>query len=376
MNALRFRYRMNIVKIKQRELLDFIQSDLYLFSKNYPISKIRAKSQFNNPRANPEDEVLFTIYDNNELIAYLGVLPDNIYLDKHENNKSEHIGWLSCIWVHPEFQGKGLAFNLLNDAFNSWGAKLLATEFTKEALNLYTKSQLFTEFTELEGCRLYFRSSLSKLLPSKNKKWLKVFGLLRFIDISINFILDAKPNQITKERYCIDESIDDLTWNFIQNNQSDHELIKKDRTDLNWVLNYPWIINKEEDVESRKYYFSSVSKHFERKIFKIFDSNNELLAVLIFTNREGQIKIPFLYVNPAFTVKSFEIFNQYLKSIKAETLTIYQSPFVNIVKNLKRTFFLKKAFKRKYLITQPLKKHIIKSQFLTIQDGDGDAAFT
>jgi hypothetical protein len=213
-------------------------------------------------------------------------------------------------------------------------------------------------------------------LPSKNKKWLKVFGLLRFIDISINFLLDAKPNQITKERYCIDESIDDQTWNFIQKNQSGNELIKKDRTDLNWVLNYPWIINKEEDVESRKYYFSSVSKNFESKVFKIFDSNNELLAIIIFSNREGQIKIPFLYTNPAFAVKSFEIFNQYLKSIKAETLTIYHSPLVKNIENLKRTFFLKKAFKRKYLITQPLRKHIHKSQFLTIQDGDGDAAFT
>ena len=104
---------MDIIKIKHRDLLNFIQSDLYLNSHHYPISKIRATSQFQNPRAKPEDEVLFTIYENNELIAYLGVLPDNIYFKVNNlNNHLEHVGWLSCIWVHDEFQGKGLAMKL------------------------------------------------------------------------------------------------------------------------------------------------------------------------------------------------------------------------------------------------------------------------
>jgi hypothetical protein len=368
---------MDIIKIKHRDLLKFVQSDLYLNSHHYPISQIRAASQYKNPSAKPEDDVLFTIYENNELIAYVGVLPDNIYFkDKNLSTHSEHLGWLSCIWVHDEFQGKGLAIKLLKEAYHSWEAKLLATEFTKEALNLYTKSQLFNDLTELKGYRLYYRSCLSKLLPSKNKKWQKVIGLLKLIDNSSNFFIDACVNKKNRENYTIEETIDDQTWNFIQKHQSENELFKKDQTDLNWVLNYPWIINKEEDIESRKYYFSSVSKQFETKVFKIFDKENKIAAVIIFTNREGQIKIPFFYTNQDSTNSCFEIFNYYLKSIKADTLTTYHSALVNYIDNFNRTYLFKKAFKRNYLITQILEKSIHESQIWTIQDGDGDTAFT
>lgn len=368
---------MDIIKIKHRDLLNFIQSNLYLGSNFYPISKIRAESQFHNPKATPVDDVLFTIYENNELVAYLGVLPDDIYFKYDDQNyHTLHVGWLSCIWVHYEYQGKGLAMKLLKEAYRSWEAKLLATEFTKEALNLYTKSQLFTDFEELNGYRLYFRSCFSKLLPTKNKKWKKLSAFLNLIDNCLNFFLD-KNHKYTKEKnYRLEEFIDNQTWNFIKKHQSENELFKKNQSDLNWFLSYPWIINKNEDVESSKYYFSSVSKHFETKVFKIFDNSSELQAVIFFTNREGQIKIPFMYVNPDFENNSFEIFTQYLRSIKANTLTSYHRAFIKYVKNKKSIYPFKKEFKRKYLITNVLKKHIAESQVLRIQDGDGDSAFT
>jgi len=73
-------------------------------SNNFPITKYRARAHAKNPRADRNDLALVTMYDGDELIGYLGVLPDKLLL----NNEETKWGWLTCWWTHPQYTGKGI----------------------------------------------------------------------------------------------------------------------------------------------------------------------------------------------------------------------------------------------------------------------------
>ena len=103
---------MNIVTLNKSQLLQFINSDEFNTLPNIPISYIRAVSHINNPRANENDVLLILIYLDFGLAGYLGIVPDLIF----KNDKPEKIGWMSCIWVHQNARGKGLAKTLTNKA--------------------------------------------------------------------------------------------------------------------------------------------------------------------------------------------------------------------------------------------------------------------
>ena len=117
------------------ELESFVQSPAFQQAANIPISTRRAISQANNPRAQPDDVALVLIYEKDILLGYLGLVPDYLYV----NGQPERICWMSCIWVNPEARGKGIAKQLLHSAHERWEGRLLATEFTAPAKQLYDK---------------------------------------------------------------------------------------------------------------------------------------------------------------------------------------------------------------------------------------------
>jgi len=77
------------------QLKGYIDSPDFYHSDFVPISKHRAISHINNPRAGDDDILLLLAYEGDKLVGYLGVLPDFIYIDEKPNK----IGWLSCIYV-------------------------------------------------------------------------------------------------------------------------------------------------------------------------------------------------------------------------------------------------------------------------------------
>ena len=60
-----------------------------------PITKHRALSYCQNPRAGSNDPVLLVAYQDNQVIGYLGILPDKIFV----NDTVYKLGWLTSWWV-------------------------------------------------------------------------------------------------------------------------------------------------------------------------------------------------------------------------------------------------------------------------------------
>ena len=91
------------------QLLEFINSEEFKHLENYPITKHRALSHINNPRSSDSDKILYIAFENNKVIGYRLIMVDSINI----NNRSEKIGWYSCVWVHPNKRGYGIAKKLV-----------------------------------------------------------------------------------------------------------------------------------------------------------------------------------------------------------------------------------------------------------------------
>ena len=71
-----------IIKLNKLELSIYIKSERFLNAPVLPISEHRALSQIKNPKALKDDVLLLLTYDNEKLIGYLGILPDDIFLNE------------------------------------------------------------------------------------------------------------------------------------------------------------------------------------------------------------------------------------------------------------------------------------------------------
>ena len=181
-------------KIYINELEAFVKSPAYQAMPVVPISMHRALSHVANPRAKPDDLALVLIYEEEEMVAYLGVLPDDLYVD----GETHHVGWLSCMWVDPKMRGRGLSKKLIKMVFEAWNYKILVTEFTPSAYGLYKSTKEFIDLRINNGFRFYRRANFSYLLPKKDSKWKPRIGALKLFDGMINSMLSVKSVFVKK----------------------------------------------------------------------------------------------------------------------------------------------------------------------------------
>ncbi|MCB0687990.1 MAG: GNAT family N-acetyltransferase, partial [Saprospiraceae bacterium] len=241
-----------------------------------PISYHRAISHIHNPRADQDDTLLIIAYDDQKMVGYLGILPDWIF--DQSGNKSK-CGWLSCMWIDPNCRGKGISKKLVAHALESWNQKILVTEFTGPAKGLYDKSGAFKDLQINEGIRLYIRADLSKLLPPKSQYFKKLKPFWQVIDLLFNKVFDIRFSfiHLPKPNWQYVSDIDQELNNFISG-QQENQIFIRQREELNWILNYPWIISSNEDAMSQKYYFKTVAKTFEQKAIKLENESKEIVG--------------------------------------------------------------------------------------------------
>ncbi|MFK7797453.1 MAG: GNAT family N-acetyltransferase [Aureispira sp.] len=370
---------MQFKSLPLRELKRYVYSDAYTQSDYIAISKQRALSQERNPRARPEDVVLVLVYEADELVAYLGVFADDLYFE----NRVEHVGWLSCMWVNPKMRGKGIAKRLLQTVFEAWEYKILVTEFTPAAKGLYDRSGHFIDLAKPKGWRGYLRPNLATLLPKKSPRWQKWQPLLKLADgvlslpNTVRLWLHPTPS-IEKQGYSFEYlvELDDEAWTFIQAKQNG-ELIHRDRAELDWLLSNPWLLQAPlKDRNAQRYHFSSVDTTFYFLAIKVYNATLEVVAVIIMSYRAGSVKLPYVYVQTGMEEIVWQLIDQHLLAMNAETLTVFQPQLISVLPKRKHPFFRLRAFQRHYIIGKVLQEALEATNTVVLQDGDADATFT
>ena len=363
---------MTIECIKIKDLISWVASPAFKRLKVIPISRHRAQSQARNPRAQPDDVALVLIYDETNLLGYLGILPDQIFY----NNQPHRIAWMSCIWVNPKARGKGIAKQLLTKGFEVWDNQLLATEFTAPAKSLYDKMELFDDLHQSEGLRAYLRMDLAYLLPKKNPKYRSFRFAFRLFDVLFNAVNDIRwwfyRSDQSSTIYFVDR-VDDAIAEFIESKQKD-ELFQRNKKELNWILQNPWLSDSAEAKEdATRYHFSSYEKEAEFVNLKM-EEEGQVVAYAMLLRRGSTLKVSYLYADAKSLKQIAVAIIDYMRKERLSILTVYHQSLVDYLKENRRPFFLMRPFERSYLIAK--KRHQNWGKGGVIQDGDGDVAFT
>ncbi|MBX7242776.1 MAG: GNAT family N-acetyltransferase [Bacteroidia bacterium] len=358
-------------------LMEWIDSAEYAGMPDIPISRIRAVSHIKNPNASKEDVLLICAFQSGTLTGYMGVLPD-YFIANQQKIKS---GWLSCLWVNPEFRGKGIARILMSAALEKYGRRVILTDFTHEAGQLYFSSGSFAPLIEIKGIRVYFKSDASGILPGR-KPFLKplnpllwvadrmltgFFGILKGIARKRLPVLNLRIESVKK----ISPETESWIADFQQN-----MLFRRNKTELEWIIDFPWVVQKKEpDYESKRYYFTVNSPVYQRFYLNVHDDSGQLRAFIVLVNRDGHLKVPYAYLKPDDSSLILNLILHYACLWDVDTITIFHPDLKERLRESTFPFIFRKEISKQFLITHELKAALKDTPFM-VQAGDGDAVFT
>ena len=367
---------MKIVSLNKTALLDYVNSPSFEEQENLPISFHRAISHANNPRANANDILLILVKEGEELIGYMGLLPDLLF---PKNQPIVKVGWVSCLWVKKSHRGKGVTAELFRIAHFKWNGNLLLTDYVPATKKMYDATGFFMKRPLVkQGVRLYVKSDLQTILPSKSRLFRQNSPLLKALDAAANSVLGIYTSSL---RFPIDhldveevtEVDDEIEALILKSNGKDY--FQRKKRELNWVLKEPWVLqNNEKAAVHQKYYFSSSNELFENRLFKLKDNDGTLKAFFFFTNRNGVVKLPYFYSDQGIG-EAATIINHLLQKWDAKVFTTFHPRLVSALLESKTIAVKKKEVNRNFLIDKQLSK-MMTFPNLFIQEGDGDAVFT
>ncbi|WP_169712644.1 GNAT family N-acetyltransferase [Epilithonimonas caeni] len=351
-----------IVGLNKDQLKGFTKTEAFENFEFAPISELREVSHIHNPRAKPEDNLLFLAYENDCLAGYLGMLPDDV---TDRNGHKVHFGWLSTLFVSEKFRGKQIAQKLLYAAEESYNKNLMITEFTPSAGRLYRKIGMFEDLKTKAAVRYYYKSNLAELLPSKkdiflkNKIWLKRFD--SFINIFIPYLSKGK-NHI----YKISRSVDDDLSRFISVQAKNP--IARSSEDFQWMLNFPWLSQKKEESD---YLFSSYSEDYEMFWVVVYE-NQQIVSAMLCSVRNSHLKVLYYFGNSKVVS---EVLPKIIRKYNVKMMTLYDDHLNHSINDLPKAIY-KRPLKREYLVHKGFKEKLGKNFDFDFTDGDGDFSFT
>lgn len=348
-----------------------------LWNKNIlPITKHRALSYINNPRAKEDDIVLFVAYNNNDIIGYFGALPDKISV-----NTSEHqIAWATSWWVDPRYRNVGTGGFLLLTVMNHYN--LATSGSTDNADKAYAASGKLTALRTVEGIEFIIRSCTHCLLPNKFPLLKKIRPLLNYADRALNLFADLRlfiwkrridPGKPRNIEYI--SHLDEETDRFIRSHRG-NELYRRNARELNWIIKYPWIVSAPcLDKNVNKYYFSSTSNRFLYLNIKIYHPrDNTMTGFLMVKVRDNIMSVPYLYFDKSALNSILHLIGSLIVELRIDIFITYNKDILNNLSEIKLPYLYEKKRSRLYYISRKLKNMDLGD--FVLQDGNGDSVFT
>jgi GNAT superfamily N-acetyltransferase len=365
-----------IKDIKISQLDEFINSDEYKELKNIPITPQRAASHIYNPKGDKDDVVLFLAYDLNKFIGYLGALSDRFII----GDVSLKVAWLSSMWIDKDYRRQGIAVQLLNHACQKWNSNLLITNYIPVSKKTFEKTGKFTEFKSLQGLRGYLRFNMAEIILLKRPGLKGIRRLLLLFDFLANIINGCRlafwkaAMNISRMKIEYLNGIDNETARFI-GQSTRNNISPKDKAVLEWIKNYPWVLNTPfKDEISRRYEFSVVSRNFNQLYIKIA-SNNKIIAFLMLTVHGTHLKTPYLFFDSNYGDVVRKVIYAHLLNLKIRTFTTYHPELIKVLRSKRNPFILVRKMAQDSLITKELLQKIKDADKYVLMEGDGDCAF-
>ncbi len=351
------------------ELQDYLNSDQYLHSDILPVSPERVCSYLNNPRAEAQMPVLFTLTENGKLVAYRTLLPDQF----NDGTQQVTFAWLSGAFVAPDYRRKGLSTLLLKVAGEAWNSKLMFANYAPAAKAVFDRTEAFTQFAVRPGRRYYMRSSLTTLYRER----IGASRLLKFADNVVNGMHDLSlpsdqfplPTGTSAEQ--IDTPDEQFKKLFAQFNGG--SLFRRGAAEFEWIRSFPWVT---EDTNVRlpgRYHFSRIVSLYRNIWYRI--ENESGTAFLWITIVNEKLSVPyFFYSDQLHVVAGRQLVLNAMLNHRCAWVTIRHPELGPVLGTRKNLFILSRNMPQRYFAHRTIAPSIPLNP--VIHDGDGDAVFT
>ncbi len=367
----------SIKKIVRRNVPEILSNQDFWETPFLIITKHRLIAHYYNPTIQDNDIVLLLAYLNNELVGYMGLYCDEIWL----NSKMQKIGWLSTWWVNPKTKGKGVGRELLNHMHKETKGKIGISQFTSSAKRVYDKSQFFVILKENIGIKAVLRSNLQFVLPAISQNFKPFKKYLQILDLTVNLFVNIKlfiqsKFLVKKIRHIKLDYVNDIDNEVLEiiNKFNSNDLSKKDKLFFEWMKKYPWVQTAPlfQFTEKNRYEFSSYDIQFDFYFIKL-KLDHKCIGFIVLQKRNYVCKVLFAYYD---NKKHAKLISDVIKmhAIKQNTREIIvYDPY--ICKHFKKSsLFLYKRNK--------IKQSIISKDFnvknfdhVKMNYGDGDCSF-
>ncbi len=353
-------------------ILEFVSSDQFSRLKHIPITRQRALSYANNPRADSSDKILFVAFENDEVIGYLGALPDKIFY----HGEWKRMAWLSCIWVDPMFRGKKISGQLVDLAIKEWDYTTMMENMTSGAMRIYERTGYFHAAVKRVGIRGYLRFNLAEILPPKGGMFARIKLPLQILDFLLNIINAIRL--VFYPGYKIDpgfryEYVEEISPEAeeLMNNYNQSYLMRRGKPELEWIKCYPWVLEEKENTESLRYYFTSVAKRFFYQQVEFHDENNHVTAFLMLSIRDNHLTVPYVFLIKDMVPALVKFLFNTMLDYQLNMLTVFHTGLANDIRKAHSPFLFRKKILSPYFIPKTL-----DLPDPALQDGDGDSVFT
>lgn len=365
---------MQIREITISELPDFVQSKLWQQLQPKPITSLRAISQSLNPRANPEEVALVIAFEENRLMALAGILPN--YINGQADKKAaSNTGW----WADA-IKGRQIAFPLLMKAFALCHERMFMTDLTPHTRSILEKTGRF-DFPDVPyGIRGFLKFNLHEILPVKVPSTRPFMPLLRISDNFLNLMF-SPFRLLNHSRFSLKEvkaerlnTLNESLHTYIDEH-SQHEFIRRKGTELEWIVQHPWITTKAADPSAPavNYPFSHIVKSFEQ-YFLHLSIQGKTIGLLMISIRDGHLKVPYAYFEKNNAPLILKVIYRQAVMKNAVTLTLFLPELTEQMRLAAHPFIFRKRIKRLAAVSKCL--YALFGQYPRLQDGDGDVVFT
>jgi hypothetical protein len=232
----------------------------------------------------------------------------------------------------------------------------------------------------LQGLDIRLRLNVTRDIPRKLPA-MKIFRVLfkifdDLMDEVVNlrsFFWQRRNNPCQGLTFEHISAIDEQTDRFIQQHQQ-HDLTRKKKSDLSWIMNNPWILSAPlKDSASKRYYFSSRADRFSYLGVKVFEQRTEMIGFFMLKVRDDRMSVVYSYFESRHAAAITAAALHHALAMDVDILSLYDAQLVASFSKLRcpcwsvkkntRGFSLSKAF-----AGIPLADY-------RLHGGDGDLAF-
>ena len=358
------------------DLKNALKSEDFWLTDILPITKQRASSYTRNPRANENDPVLLVAYQDSRVIGYLGILPDKIFV----NDEIFKLGWLTSWWVDASCATPGVGVALLFKALNAYDQYVGVSGSSKSARKALHASQKFMDLKPLQMLDIRVRLNLTRLFSRRFRALKKFRVLFKICDVLIDEVVNLRFSYWQRrndscQRLAFEyiAAIDEETGRFMQRHYQ-HDLTRKEKSDLSWIMNNPWILSAPlKDSLSKRYYFSLRASRFFYLGVKVFEQNNEMIGFFLLKVRDDRMSIVYSYYDSRHAEPVAAAAIQQALAMEVSILSLYDQRLIDGFAKLGCPCWSVKKKSRGFSVSTAIEG--IRQTNYRLHAGDGDLAF-